>query len=125
MDIKKIVQEAYDAVINQGGPSMDVAGCCYRSPAGRKCIIGHMIPDKHYRRDMEDKGVEPLMDSFKVPTLEALRPKVHVLKALQLAHDRAAWDIQTGHRRSDVVFLVVFKARMLELSKIFNLELKV
>ena len=48
MDIKEIVQEAYGAVIKQGGPSMDVEGCCYRSPTGRKCTIGHMIPDKHY-----------------------------------------------------------------------------
>ena len=124
MDIKKIIQEAYDAVIRQGGPSMDSTGCCYRGEGGRKCIIGHMIPDKYYHGDMEDKRVEAVMESFKVPTLEAFNLRIHVLNELQLAHDRAALGALPGPRR-DEEFLALFKERIAKLSLRFNLGLEV
>ena len=94
MDIKEIVQEAYDAVIKQGGPSMGWSGCRYRGEGGRKCIIGHMIPDKHYNKSMEKRGVDSMMESFSVPTLEALRPRIHVLRELQAGHDQAVFDLR-------------------------------
>ena len=42
-------------IIDQGGPSMDQDGedCVYRDGSGRKCAIGHLIGDEHYKPSFE------------------------------------------------------------------------
>lgn len=50
------IRAAVQAVIDQGGPGTPAAGnpgCVYRTSRGRKCIVGHIIPDHHYHRNIE------------------------------------------------------------------------
>lgn len=64
-------QEAFDTAVKglllQGKPShfpgffQDL--CCYRSPTGEKCAIGHLIPDDLYNPSLERST--PLGDEFK------------------------------------------------------------
>ena len=80
--------------------------CLYRDSAGRRCAIGHIIPDAIYTRDIENTGVAHLCvgrltdntnedDSYIQASLERAQPVFdflealdpHLLSALQSAHD--------------------------------------
>ena len=46
-------------LIKQGGPSANEAGMClYRSPEGRKCGVGVLIPDELYTPDFDDEDLD-------------------------------------------------------------------
>ncbi len=69
--------------------SHPIAGCSYRGEEGRKCAIGHCIPDSMYTRDMD-------MDDSSIGRVLAKFPKIRALFAtcnkafladLQVAHD--------------------------------------
>ena len=89
-------QAAFDnlvqAIIDQGGPSISNKGACrYRGLGGRKCAVGHLIPDHIYRKGMEGLSYELLRDKYLeldiVPAIVTLHP---LLPAIQSAHDSAA-----------------------------------
>jgi hypothetical protein len=50
----ELVDFIQKAINDQGGPSIGNNGCAYRSPNGRKCAAGHLLPDEVYDRDMEE-----------------------------------------------------------------------
>lgn len=58
----KSEQEVFDKVthhlLSQQVKAADSDGAClYRTPEGRKCAIGCLIPDEEYREHMEGKGL--------------------------------------------------------------------
>jgi hypothetical protein len=57
MDNQTAFDIAYKGIIAQGGPSVMLKGgetaCLYRGENGRKCAIGHLIPDEMYTSDMD------------------------------------------------------------------------
>lgn len=53
----------WDWFIVQGQPqSIAREKCMYRSPAGGKCAIGCVIPDKLYSPDLERWGIRDILD---------------------------------------------------------------
>ena len=56
--------------------------CCYRGPGGIRCFVGHLIPDKDYRPDMEG---EPASDVL--PLLGFDGDEIDLLDDLQQIHD--------------------------------------
>lgn len=86
-------QETFDFVVRalhkQGGPSIggnpgSPTSCAYRSTTGRKCAVGHLIPDEEYKPRFE--GVI-LIDLLAAHELLRLQPQVLLLGQLQAAHD--------------------------------------
>lgn len=67
--------------------------CMLRTPDGRKCAIGALIPDEEYHTKMDDNGgVRDMLDAY--PTLRSVLDiqndeDVFFLSALQQAHDGA------------------------------------
>lgn len=60
--------------------------CTYRGEDGLRCFVGHLIPDRSYRPDMEGATVNMLHESgqvFSTLTYEALE----FLEHLQSIHD--------------------------------------
>lgn len=59
---KKMIELAEfmrDKLVEQGEVSYSSGGinrCMYRGPKGRKCAIGHLIVDEHYRKSFEGEG---------------------------------------------------------------------
>ena len=68
------------------------SGCRYRGPDGKKCAIGHMIPDEHYRPEMEGGSVCFIAESYPEALPVGLRgiPAQHALHRLQRCHDQAS-----------------------------------
>ena len=60
-------------------------GCLYRGPNGRKCAIGHLIPDDKYKQKMEG-------DNIFARSIRSLFPvkQLSMLGDLQEAHDHPA-----------------------------------
>lgn len=65
--------------------------CLYRGPDGKKCALGHLIPDDQYRHDMEAKSVHTINNLFPNALPEGLRDLDgrRALNALQRCHDFA------------------------------------
>ncbi len=83
-------QILFDTVVNnlhtQGHKSYnDIIGCVYRSPEGRMCAVGGLIPDSEYRRSLEETSTDGVIDAC--PTLQ--RYNRALLFSLQAAHDNA------------------------------------
>jgi hypothetical protein len=94
-------QEAFDkaarGIILQGGPSReDGSACClYRGPDGRRCAIGHLIPDELYDPDMEGRGIttpvviSPIRNFLTSQGWDS-EEDVYFLMGLQEIHDNAS-----------------------------------
>lgn len=68
--------------INEDGESM----CAYRSPEGKKCAVGCLIPDELYRDDMEGCTASTIADDdYGLPAWFATN--YALLSSLQRAHD--------------------------------------
>ena len=61
--------------------------CMYRGDKGRKCAIGHLIPDDLYDPSMENTNTMMLLDRF--PTIKKFfrNCSEDLLHALQTVHD--------------------------------------
>lgn len=136
-ELKDIAQvmfnRAYLGVLAQGGPSIDasIGWCLYRSDCGRKCSIGHNIPDDRYRLGFEHKDVSLLLDvrPMPIPELEyltayqlmAIQP---FLGALQRSHDGPAPDVGAVVDDVDVEdheYIFIFKKDMAALALRYGL----
>lgn len=98
MEEKKLtLQEAFDVavaglvgqglsrsrLINKYGED---AGCGYRSQGGKKCALGHIIPDSEYKPEMEGFSAKGLHDACRMPArLSGIH--IDVLDDLQRCHD--------------------------------------
>jgi hypothetical protein len=88
------------ALLNQDGPSLDEEGtsCMYRDGKGRKCAIGHGIPDEKYDPGMENNKPLTLLEQFPSLAEEFGAVSVHFLTDLQHAHDcyNGEWPSKAG-----------------------------
>ena len=62
-------------------PDNGSLACAYRSPDGKKCAAGHIIPDELYSPEMESKN------PFGIPAFADLVENLTFLNDLQYAHD--------------------------------------
>ena len=91
---QELFDNALHGVLKQGGQSFDKKkGCVYRDPSGRRCGIGHSIPDAEYSSNFENKSVITLWtlcSSEKPVTRYISRNLLTLAQSLQRAHDRHA-----------------------------------
>lgn len=85
-------QEIFDTVathlFTQGKRAMDpnTDRCAYRTPDGKKCAIGCLIPDELYDQGMEGYSVSCLVDAkFLLPSF--FNRNLRLLSSLQSVHD--------------------------------------
>ena len=93
----KYYQQAIQAIIKQGEPSSSDGQCYYRvSKEGKelKCVVGHLIKDEHYNKELEGKSVTAssvllaLEESLGV-TLDS-KEDIGYLTRIQSAHDTSS-----------------------------------
>lgn len=82
-------QEVFDKVVTalrkQGAKSQSHGCCAYRGRWGRKCAVGHLIPDELYDENMEGKLWVDLSEWF--PAVDNLQLNRNLVQELQLIHD--------------------------------------
>ncbi|MEN7527880.1 hypothetical protein [Cupriavidus sp. DL-D2] len=87
---KHLMVQGRRAMANQGQT------CAYRSADGCKCAVGVLIPDELYDVHMEGLSIARMLDQLDELELPAplaqfikndLEPHLHLLMALQAAHD--------------------------------------
>lgn len=114
------------ALVMQGNRSVDNNGMClYRSPDGRKCAAGHLIPDSEYYPSMEgyrwteaiDKGNEAAESCGQTPTLT--KDKNALILALQTLHDNCKLDDDLHFDKVD------FNSRCRQIAAKFGLDVTV
>ncbi len=122
---KVTAQEIFDVavtgVIRQGGPSVreDSGVCLYRSPYGRSCGVGQVIPDSRFKPYWEDRTVEELGRRADFPA--ALHSHVGLLRDIQRAHDDSV--LSPTITTADAVFLGRFRVAALALAEKHRLTL--
>ena len=91
---QELFDNALHGVLKQGGQSFDKEeGCVYRDPSGRRCGIGHSIPDAEYRSNFEGESVITLraLCSSEQPVTRYISTNLlDLAQSLQGAHDRHA-----------------------------------
>ena len=114
-------QEIFDKVVAhfavQGQEAAAEYGVCmYRTPGGRKCAIGALIPDEVYSRSLENKSVRTLLREF---------PDIMRASGLSGGDLRFLSDLQAVHdgcASSDEPFLNYFSHRMRLLAATYKLD---
>jgi hypothetical protein len=87
------LQEVFTAVVthllNQGERSVASSGnCLYRSPDGRRCAVGAIIPDELYSPVMENSVVQAnCVWSVIKPLFASPTDAKYLLEELQAVHD--------------------------------------
>ena len=113
-------QEIFDKVVAHFAVQREAAAeygvCMYRTPDGRKCAIGALIPDEVYSRSLENKFVRTLLLEFPdIMRASGLSDgDVCFLFALQDVHDSIA--------SSNKPFLNYFSHRMRLLAATYKLD---
>lgn len=90
--LQQAFNKAYLGLKAQGFErSHENEACLYRGPDGKKCAIGHVIPDEHYRPEMEDGSVFYIAQRCPEALPVGLRgmPAQRALHRLQRCHDQA------------------------------------
>lgn len=89
-------QEIFDKVVAHFAVQREAAakyeGCMYRTPDGRKCAVGALVPDEAYDPSCEGDGVSTLFREYPdMMRVSGLTRRHEVLLIdLQRAHDSAA-----------------------------------
>lgn len=113
---QEIFDKAYKGVIEQGGPSIlpgvDVK-CRYRDRQGRKCALGHCIPDEKYMPEFEH------LDLLGV---HAIVKELSNVGAVFLADLRNCHDNSAYLCRDEEDFLNRFRTRCQKFAKRYKLE---
>jgi hypothetical protein len=107
---------AYKGIIEQGGPSWDIntSSCRYRTKNGRKCAIGHLIPDNKYSEEFENGQADHVLEQ-----IYTIRDGDHQFYCyLQRVHDVI---LEGKEGISDGEFLYEFSIRMSDFAERYNL----
>ena len=119
---QELFDNALHGVLKQGGQSFDKEeGCVYRGPSGRRCGIGHSIPDAEYSSNFEGEPVitlRALCSSEKPVTRYISTNLLDLAQSLQHAHDRHAHDRHAAGDR----FLYYFEISMEEVADSYDLQ---
>jgi hypothetical protein len=100
-------QQTFNKVVRhlrrQGRATDSKGTCMYRTPNGRSCAVGCLIPDELYHESMEGKAVgttsSPLsgfMASKITALVELLEIDVVLARDLQTVHDHDTLDLEFG-----------------------------
>lgn len=90
--------QAYRGLASQGferSTDANTDACLYRGPDGRRCAVGHLLPDHLYREEINTHGLDTLTEDFEIARhLHVvgengdLIPEIFdFLRRLQAAHD--------------------------------------
>lgn len=101
MSPQEMFDKAWKELLPQGPSALPDGTCLYRAPGGRKCAAGIFISDDKYTNLMEGKDVSTLNRRF---GLGFSTSQIHVLVALQEAHDNAARDVVRAGLKWDAAF---------------------
>jgi hypothetical protein len=100
----KTHQETFDivaeALLKQGGPSVQNGKCVYKSKNGTKCAAGHLIPDHLYDEKMDDfKFSSVLRNDLVQKILIGEGCDLEFVQQLQDIHDSHvnSWNEWTNH----------------------------
>lgn len=88
MTEQEIFSMAYIGLAKQGFERSfndDTRYCLYRDPAGRKCAIGHCIPDEIYDEEFENMSLGDL--TKQIPGLSG--SDIRFLEDLRSCHDKS------------------------------------
>lgn len=84
---QEVIDYVYGKLKDQKWPSRKTLSgedfCAYRGTEGRKCAIGHLIPNSLYRKSMEKKMAWEVLDAVAIPD----ELKLGLCTQLQRAHD--------------------------------------
>ena len=113
-------QEIFDKVVAHFAVQREAAAeygtCMYRTPDGRKCAIGALIPDEVYSQRLEDKSVGTLLLEF---------PDIMMASGLSDGDSWFLCDLQAVHDSnafSDKPFLNYFSHSMRLLADRYKLD---
>jgi hypothetical protein len=113
-------QEIFDKVVSHFAVQREAAAeywmCMYRTPDGRKCAIGALIPDEVYSKRLEDKSVGTLLLEF--PDIM----RASGLSDGDLCFLFALQDVHDGCASSNKPFLNYFSHSMRLLADIYKLD---
>jgi hypothetical protein len=125
MNRQEIFNKVYDYAKTMQGPSYFMEDgisptCAYRGTNGNKCLIGALIPDSLYCKEMESNVVENLLQNF--PQLDDYfevenENDVNFLSTLQRCHDNAC--DEKNRFVPDTIPSDVFKKQLMENLKDF------
>lgn len=85
--IEEAMEYSIKAVIAQGCQSRDINGCLLRDENGNKCAVGHLIKDKDYSREIENKSIMQTLQEFVKFDFELSHLDIVSLSKLQVSHD--------------------------------------
>lgn len=101
-ELTTLAHTAIRGVLNQGGasiappPYQDGAPvCAYRSPSGRRCVIGHILPDEYYAPRFERHNIQALVLHAREFLPAYLVDHAEFFQELQRAHDDAWHNFHT------------------------------
>jgi hypothetical protein len=125
MTNQEIFDKAVSGIITQGGPSTtsercEIGGlveCRYRSETGRKCVIGQLIADEFYRKEMEGRNASSSLVIGAITRSIGGVPQLVFMSALQGIHDALTLSTST-----DEEFLVSFKEKAYDFAKEWKLS---
>lgn len=81
-------------------PDCHSGQCMYRGPNGSKCAVGVLIPDELYRKNMETRTINGLLDDEEVVLPAWMTENRQLLWSLQCVHDQyEAWGSSMAMRR--------------------------
>ena len=88
----ELVKYVYDALVKQGGPSLNKEdlSCAYRGANGRKCAAGWLINDGEYSPSFEGATCdnEAIWRALEASGVKSRQ--LRLVRSLQAAHDNAA-----------------------------------
>jgi hypothetical protein len=87
MTNQEIFDKVVKGVLDQGRPSKIGPTCVYRGVNGAKCAAGFLIPDEKYIKKFELHLADDLQKKYP-DSVEYTAEQVHLVRALQLAHDQ-------------------------------------
>jgi hypothetical protein len=127
--MQQMFNKAARGVIKQGKPSRNKDGAClYRGPDNCRCVVGHLITNKEYNHNMENKSAGALLVNYDFPAGKS--PNFDFFSAdhpFQKVGPDFLGDLQRCHDAvlDDENFVSAFKERMLEVATKYNLDAKV
>ena len=101
----RTAQELFDIIVAhlraQGSKALNGNECCYRTPDGKKCAIGCLIPDSIYSNRMECKDFLTIsrLGFFEncLDLKEEIRANTDLLGGMQIIHDQhpvSSWEVK-------------------------------
>jgi hypothetical protein len=96
VEAQEIFDYSVGKVLKQGAPALVDGHCKYRTPKGRVCAFGALIPNSLYRKRFEDGTAKAVLvegcdaNHYSAKLAVSLAGHIRLISDLQSAHDYAA-----------------------------------